>query len=431
MTVNYQDEQAWMVEIAINKMKVYLVGGAVRDQLLNYPVKERDWVVIGSTPQQMLQNGYQQVGRDFPVFLHPVTHEEYALARKERKTAKGYYGFECDFGETTTLEDDLQRRDLTINAIAMDEHGKFIDPYHGVADLQAKILRHVSKAFVEDPVRVLRVARFAARYHHLGFKLADETRSLMYDMVRQGELAHLVAERVWQELERSLHEKNPEIFIATLRSCGALEVIFPEINRLFGVPGTPMYHPEVDSGVHTLMALEAMVASSDDPMCRFATLVHDLGKGVTPMTTWPSHHGHEENGVSIIDEFCQRLRIPSDWRKFAMMVSRYHLNIHRISELRADTIVKILEKTDSFRRMEQFEKLLRVCEADASGRIGKVDYEQANKWRFVHTECLKIQPKVLVEQGYQGIAIKNELHNRRVACVALILNFWKHHEKQQ
>lgn len=418
-----------MVERAIKNMRVYLVGGAVRDQLLNYPVKERDWVVIGSTPQQMLQNGFQQVGKDFPVFLHPVTREEYALARKERKTANGYYGFECDFRETTTLEDDLGRRDLTINAIAMDEHGQIIDPYHGVADLQAKILRHVSTAFIEDPVRVLRVARFAARYHHLGFKLADETRSLMYQMVRQGELVHLVAERVWQELERSLHEKNPDVFISTLRACGALKVIFPEIDRLFGVPGTPLYHPEIDSGVHTLMALQSMVASSTDPMSRFATLVHDLGKGVTPMDAWPSHHGHEEMGVSIIDTFCQRLRIPSDWRKFAMLVSRFHLMIHRISELRASTIVTVLERTDSFRRMAQFEKLLQVCEADASGRLHKINYEQAQKWRYIHSECLKIQSKTLIEQGYQGIAIKNELHNRRVTCVNLILNSWKSHEK--
>lgn len=419
-----------MVEKTIKKMMVYLVGGAVRDQLLNYPVKERDWVVIGSTPQQMLQNGFQQVGRDFPVFLHPVTHEEYALARKERKTAKGYYGFECDFSETTSLEDDLKRRDLTINAIAMDENGQIIDPWHGVLDLQTKTLRHVSDAFIEDPVRVLRVARFAARYYHLGFRLANETRSLMYQMAKQGELEHLVAERVWQELERSLDEKNPEVFITTLRSCGALSVIFPEINRLFGVPGTPMYHPEIDSGVHTIMALQAMVASSSDSMSRFATLVHDLGKGVTAMDAWPSHHGHEEKGVSIIDEFCQRLRIPTEWRKFAMMVSRFHLMIHRISELRAVTIVKVLEQTDSFRRIEQFEKLLKVCEADANGRNSTINYEQAQKWRYVHNECLKIQPRLLIEQGYQGIAIKNELHNRRVACVDLILNFWTHHEKQ-
>jgi tRNA nucleotidyltransferase (CCA-adding enzyme) len=410
-------------------MKIYLVGGAVRDQLLNYPTKERDWVVIGSTPDAMIKKGYQQVGRDFPVFLHPVTHEEYALARKEKKSAPGYYGFECDFNEKITLEEDLSRRDLTINAIAQDANGLIIDPYHGTKDLQAKLLRHVSPAFVEDPVRVLRVARFAARYHHLGFKLADETRCLMYDMVKRGELAHLVAERVWQELERSLHERNPEVFIATLRSCAALKIILPEIDRLFGIPNPPNYHPEIDSGVHTLLVLQELVKKSTDPMSRFAALVHDAGKGETPMNEWPSHHFHEERGVVIIDALCQRLRIPVEWRKFAMLVSRFHLKIHRISQLRAETIVKTLEQTDAFRRPEQFDKLVMVCEADAKGRIHKVDYEQVSQWRFVLDECLKIKAQLLLEQGYQGIAIKHELHIRRVACVELILNSWKQHDK--
>ena len=410
-------------------MKIYLVGGAVRDQLLNYPVKERDWVVIGGTPDLMRQQGYQQVGRDFPVFLHPVTHEEYALARKEKKSAPGYYGFECDFNEKITLEEDLSRRDLTINAIAQDENGLIIDPYHGTKDLQAKLLRHVSPAFVEDPVRVLRVARFAARYHHLGFKLADETRCLMYDMVKRGELAHLVAERVWQELERSLHERNPEVFISTLRSCAALKIILPEIDRLFGIPNPPNYHPEIDSGVHTLLVLQAMVKKSSDPMCRFAALVHDSGKGKTPIEEWPSHHRHEERGVLIIEALCQRLRIPVEWRKFAMLISRFHLTIHRISQLRAETIVKVLEQTDAFRRPEQFDKLVMVCAADANGRIYEVDYEQVSQWRFVLDECLKIKAQRLLEQGYQGIAIKHELHIRRIACVELILNSWKQHDK--
>lgn len=410
-------------------MKVYLVGGAVRDQLLNYPVKERDWVVVGETEASMLAQGFQQVGRDFPVFLHPDSREEYALARKERKSAPGYYGFECDVNKNVTLEEDLLRRDLTINAMAMDEKGNITDPFHGMDDLKTKKLRHVSPAFSEDPVRVLRVARFAARYHHLDFRVATETLHLMYKMVKQGELEHLVAERVWQEFERSLGERNPEIFISTLRSCGALKVILPEIDALFGIPNPPQHHPEIDSGVHTLLVLQAAVVLSFDPMIRFASLVHDLGKAQTPMLEWPSHHGHEERGVDIINNFCQRLRIPTAWRKFAIMVSRFHLKIHRIAKLRAATIVNTLEKTDAFRRPEQFDKLLVVCEADAQGRQRKVDYIQASKWRYVLRECLKITAAALIEQGFQGAEIKQELSRRRIACTEIILTSWKQHEK--
>lgn len=410
-------------------MKVYLVGGAVRDQLLGYPVKERDWVIVGATPEQMIQQGYQQVGRDFPVFLHPLTREEYALARTERKSAPGYYGFECDFKPQVTLEEDLLRRDLTINAMAMDQNGQLIDPYKGQADLQAKILRHVSPAFVEDPVRVLRVARFAARYHHLGFKLADETRALMYAMVIRDELVHLVAERVWQEWQRSLEERNPEVFISTLRICGALKVVLPEIDALFGIPNSNHYHPEVDSGVHSLMALQAAVNLSNDTLVRFAAFVHDLGKAATPIVEWPKHHGHEERGATIIESLSKRLRIPADYRKFAVMVSRYHLNIHRLFELRANTIVKTLEQTDAFRRPKLFEKLLLTCEADAQGCGRKIDYKQASHWRYVFTECAKISAQTLIEQGFQGEEIKEALHQRRIACVDLILNSWKQHEK--
>lgn len=410
-------------------MNVYLVGGAVRDQLLGYPIKERDWVVVGASPEQLRQQGYQQVGRDFPVFLHPKTREEYALARTERKSAPGYYGFQCDFNQDVTLEDDLLRRDLTINAMAMDQKGKLIDPYKGQADLEAKILRHVSPAFAEDPVRVLRVARFAARYHHLGFKLADETRALMYNMVKAGELGYLVAERVWQEWQRSLEERNPEIFISTLRACGALKVVLPEIDALFGVPNPIQHHPEIDTGIHSLMVLAEAVALSDDPMVRFAALVHDLGKVASPMNKWPKHHGHEEGGVVIIEALCERLRIPADYRKFSVMVSRYHLTIHRLFELRATTIVKILEQTDAFRRPNLFEKLLVSCEADAQGRGRKIDYKPSSYWRYVLTECAKVSAQALIEQGFQGEAIKEALHQRRVACVELILNSWKQHEK--
>ena len=410
-------------------MKVYLVGGAVRDQLLGYPVKERDWVVVGSTPKKLLLEGYQQVGRDFPVFLHPKTREEYALARTERKTAPGYYGFTCDFNPQVTLEDDLLRRDLTINAMAMDADGKLIDPYHGQDDLRDKVLRHVSRAFVEDPVRVLRVARFAARYHHLGFTLASETRSLMYAMVKRGELGHLVAERVWQEWQRSLDEKNPEVFINILRSCGALQVVLPEVDDLFGIPNPCHYHPEVDSGIHTLMVLSSAVALSTEPMVRFAAITHDLGKACTPMSAWPSHHEHEELGMAVIESLCQRFRIPVDYRDLALLASRFHLKIHRLFSLRADTIVCILEQTDAFRRRQRFEMLLIVCEADAQGKGRNVDYKQAQQWQYLLDECSTINATSLVEKGYQGEAIKLGLHQQRVTCVERHINAWKKNEK--
>lgn len=410
-------------------MKVYLVGGAVRDQLLGYPVRERDWVVVGATPQQLLAQGYQQVGRDFPVFLHPKTREEYALARTERKMAPGYYGFRCDFNPRVTLVDDLQRRDLTINAMAMDEDGQLIDPYHGQDDLKTKVLRHVSNAFIEDPVRVLRVARFLARYHHLGFTLADETRALMYAMVRRGELKHLVAERVWQEWQRSLEEQDPGLFIHTLRSCGALEVVLPEIDHLFGVPNPCHYHPEVDSGVHTLMVLDKAVALSVDPMVRFAAITHDLGKACTPMGSWPSHHEHEELGLVVIERLCQRLHSPVDYRDLALLASKFHLKIHRLFSMRADSIVSVLEQTDAFRRKTRFDMLLMVCEADAQGKGRDIDYQQAHQWQYLLDECSKIKASSLIEDGYQGAAIKLGLHQRRVACVEHHINSWKKHEK--
>lgn len=410
-------------------MKVYLVGGAVRDQLLGYPVHERDWVVVGSTPQELLDQQYRQVGRDFPVFLHPKTKEEYALARTERKSAPGYYGFECDFSPSVTLEEDLARRDLTINAMAMDSDGNIIDPYNGQQDLKNKVLRHVSPAFVEDPVRVLRVARFAARYHHLGFTLANETRSLMYSMVCKGELNHLVPERVWQEWQHSLEERNPEQFILLLRACDALKVICPELNNLFGVPNPYIYHHEIDSGVHTMMVLSAAAAHTNDPVTRFAALVHDLGKALTPMGKWPSHHGHEESGVPVIEALCARLRIPNEYRTLAVLVSRFHLTIHRLNELRASTIVKLFEKSDAFRRPQLFDQLLIACQSDAEGCGKTIDYQQNKLWRYLLTECAKVNSQLLIDQGYQGAAIKEGLHQRRVACVELILNSWKTNEK--
>ncbi len=410
-------------------MKVYLVGGAVRDQLLGYPVTEHDWVVVGASPEELIRQGYLQVGREFPVFLHPKTREEYALARTERKMAPGYHGFICDFNPEVRLEDDLARRDLTINAMAMDAEGRLIDPYHGQDDLRAKLLRHVSPAFIEDPVRVLRVARFAARYHHLGFKLANETRALMYEMVKRGELQHLVAERAWQEWQRSLQEKNPEQFIRTLRACGALRVVLPEIDALFGVPNTPHYHPEIDSGIHTLMVLSAAVALSNDPVIRFAAIMHDLGKACTPLAAWPAHHGHEERGLAVIEGMCQRLRIPADYRKFALMVTRFHLKIHRLRELRANTIVKLLEQTDAFRRRKLFDNLLMVCVADAAGVGQQIEYPQAQQWADLLDECTKMSAQTLIAEGYQGEAIKLGLHQHRVACVDALINAWKNDEK--
>ena len=410
-------------------MKVYLVGGAVRDQLLGIPFKEHDWVVVGARPEHLLSQNYRQVGRDFPVFLHPKTNEEYALARTERKSSPGYYGFECNYSDSVTLEEDLARRDLTINAMAIDENNNLIDPYQGQSDLSNKLLRHVSPAFVEDPVRVLRVARFAARFHHLGFSLANETRQLMYTMVKNGELEHLVSERVWQEWQKSLQENNPEQFILTLRSCDALRVIFPEFDVLFGVPNPYKHHPEIDSGVHSLMVLEAAAKLTNDPATRFAALVHDLGKGLSPMASWPKHHGHEEKGVAVIESLCSRLRIPNEYRILAVRVSRFHLIIHRILELRASTIVSTLASLDAFRRPQLFLNLLIACQADSEGRGKSVIYRQSSLWRTVLEECTMVDVKTVVKEGYTGNAIKHELHQRRIACVELIIRSWNLNEK--
>ena len=351
-------------------MQIFLVGGAVRDALLNYPVKENDWVVVGATAQHMLDQGYSQVGKDFPVFLHPKTKEEYALARTERKTGPGYTGFVVQASADITLEDDLGRRDLTINAMARDENGQLVDPYSGQQDLKNKLLRHVSPAFCEDPVRILRVARFAARYHHLGFTVANETLLLMQSMVKQGEVDALVAERVWQEMFKALNEKNPEIFIQTLRDCGALQKLLPEIDCLFGVPQPEKYHPEIDTGVHTLMVLHQACLISNDAATRFAALCHDLGKGITPKDKWPAHHGHEDGGVPLVEKLCDRLRIPNDFRDLAVITARFHLHYHRAYELRADTLLKLIEQTDALRKPQRFENFLIACMADTRGRPG-------------------------------------------------------------
>lgn len=410
-------------------MKVYLVGGAVRDQLLGIPVVEKDWVVVGARPEQLLEQKYRQVGKDFPVFLHPKTQEEYALARTERKSAPGYYGFSCNFNPDVSLEDDLARRDLTINAIAMDDQGNLIDPYHGVADLNNKILRHVSPAFIEDPVRVLRLARFAARFYHLGFTVAQETVALMYQMVQQGELAHLVAERVWQEWQRSLTEKNPEQFILCLRACGALAAVLPELDTLFGVPNPKEHHSEIDSGVHALMVLRAAVALTQDPVTRFAALVHDLGKAKTPMQQWPRHQDHGVLGVAVIESLCKRLRIPNDYRVLASQVARVHLTIHRVHNLCAEMVVSLFEQLDAFRRPQLFYCLLVACQADAQGRVATSDYPQADWWRTLLAECVTVNAQELIAQGYSGRAIKDGLHQKRVVHVKQLLHSWNINEK--
>ncbi|MGL4748678.1 MAG: multifunctional CCA addition/repair protein, partial [Shewanella sp.] len=327
-------------------MKIYLVGGAVRDSLLNLPIKDKDYMVVGATPEQMQQLGYRQVGKDFPVFLHPKTQQEYALARTERKVGLGYGGFSCYASPDVTLEQDLLRRDLTINAIAKDEEGNLYDPYQGIADIKARQLRHVSAAFAEDPLRVLRVARFAARFHDLGFEIANETLALMQHMSKTEELTALTPERVWQEVDKSLGGPNPEVFFQVLRQCGALKILFPEIDALFGVPQPEKWHPEIDTGLHTLMVLAQAALLTQEKVVRFAALVHDLGKAVSPKEDLPKHHGHGQKGLPLIKALCERLRVPNEYRDLALLVSDQHQNVHQAFELRAETIIKIFDKAD-------------------------------------------------------------------------------------
>ncbi|MFZ5523599.1 MAG: multifunctional CCA addition/repair protein [Pseudomonadota bacterium] len=357
--------------------KVYCVGGAVRDRLLGLAVQDHDWVVVGSTPEDMVAQGFQPVGRDFPVFLHPHTHEEYALARTERKTARGYQGFAVYAAPDVTLEQDLLRRDFTINAIAQDADGKLIDPHNGIADLHAGILRHVSPAFSEDPVRILRAARFAARF---GFTIAPETLQLMRDMVNNGEVDALVAERVWQELARGLMEKKPSRFFETLRSCGALAKIIPEVDALFGVPQPEIHHPEIDCGIHTLLVVDDAARHDCTLEVRFAALTHDLGKATTPKDVLPRHIGHEQRSEELVKTLCQRLRASSECRDLALLAARYHGDIHRAQELRAETIIKLFQSADAWRRPERFAHLLQACASDARGRTGHENdpYPQAD-----------------------------------------------------
>ena len=400
-------------------MKIYLVGGAVRDQLLNRPVHERDWVVVGADEEQMRQLGYKPVGRDFPVFLHPDTGEEYALARTERKSGHGYGGFTVHAAPDVTLEQDLLRRDLTINAMAESDSGELIDPFNGRADLDARLLRHVSPAFAEDPLRILRVARFAARYHHLGFTVADDTMTLMRQMVDAGEVEHLVAERVWKEISRALTEPDPDIFIRVLRACGALQILLPEVDALFGVPQPPEHHPEIDTGEHVLMALRAAPATLP---VRLAVLLHDLGKGITPEEILPSHRGHEVAGLPLVRNVCRRWRIPNQITALATGVCEYHLHSHRAFELRPQTLMKMLRALDALRRPERFEQFLQACEADARGRKGLQDreYLQADYLRKVREAASDVAAADLIAQGFEGAELGKALDRARISAIAKI-----------
>ncbi|WNN43745.1 multifunctional CCA addition/repair protein [Winslowiella toletana] len=401
-------------------MKTYLVGGAVRDGLLKLPVKDKDWVVVGATPQTMLEQGYQQVGRDFPVFLHPKSREEYALARTERKSGQGYTGFVTDFAADVTLEQDLMRRDLTINAIARDEHGEYIDPYGGRDDIAKRLLRHVSAAFNEDPLRVLRVARFAARFAHLGFRIADETQQLMRQMAESGELAHLTAERVWKETENALQSANPQVYFQVLRDCHALAVLFPEIDNLYGIPAPAKWHPEIDTGIHTLMTLAMAAQLSPETDVRFATLCHDLGKALTPPEKWPSHHGHGLAGVPLVEGLCQRLRVPNHIRDLSMLVAEVHDLVHTIERQQPETLIQLFDRIDAWRKPQRVEQIALTSEADARGRTGfeSNPYPQGDFLRQAFQVALSVSTKAVVEAGFKGPAVREELTRRRVAALA-------------
>ncbi len=400
--------------------KTYCVGGAVRDQLLGLAVQDHDWVVVGSTPEQMVAQGFQPVGKDFPVFLHPGTHEEYALARTERKTAPGYQGFVVHAAPDVTLEQDLLRRDFTINAIAQDAEGNLIDPHNGVADLRAGILRHVSAAFSEDPVRILRGARFAARF---GFTIAPETLTLMRDMVHNGEVDALVAERVWQELARGLMESKPSLFFETLRSCGALARVIPEVDALFGVPQPEKHHPEIDCGIHTMMVVDDAAQHDYTMEVRFAALTHDLGKGNTPKDMLPRHIGHELRSVELLRDLCDRLRVPGECRDLGLLAARYHGDIHRAFELRAETIIRLFQSADAWRRPERFTQLLQACASDARGRTGHEHdaYPQADYLLRLLSVARAVDAGEIAKQCADNSAIAAAVQQARIDAIAQLV----------
>ena len=401
--------------------ETFLVGGAVRDALLGVQVKEHDWVVVGSTPEEMLEKGFKQVGASFPVFLHPKSGDEYALARTEKKQGHGYHGFSVDFHPGVTLEEDLQRRDLTINAIARDENGKLIDPYGGQRELENKVLRHVSDAFVEDPLRVLRVARFAARFSSLGFRVHQSTLALMQEITRSGELQHLAAERIWREIEAAMRTEKPSVFVSVLRECGALEVLLPEVECLFGVPQPEKYHPEIDTGVHLLMALDvAADVGKQAANVVFAVLLHDLGKGITPRQQWPSHQGHESGGLPLVDEVCSRLKVPNAMHDLSRKVCLLHLRCHRMLEVRPNTALRLLERLDAFRQPEILPDFLAACEADYRGRKGLQDrpYPQGDRLMNVYQAAAQIRARDLDLKGASGPEVGERLRQARVKAIA-------------
>ena len=403
-------------------MKVFEVGGAVRDKLLECPVRERDWVVVGSSGEELLRAGYKPVGKDFPVFLHPETGEEYALARTERKVGPGYHGFDFNTSAEVTLEEDLLRRDLTINAMALDSDGTLIDPHGGLRDLKDRLLRHVSDAFGEDPLRILRVARFAARFQEFDFKVAPQTMELMHGMVTSGEANELKPDRVWQETGKAQADRNPDVYFEVLRGCGALKVVFPEIDALFGVPQPAKWHPEIDTGVHTLMALQIAARLTESVAVRFAVLTHDLGKAETPKEILPKHRGHEERSVKILASFCSRVPVPRRYRELAVAVARHHGIVHRTHELRPSTVGRLIEAVDAVRRPERFEEFLLACEADARGRAGLQNqpYPQANSLRAALNAARNVQIEDL--QGTaKGAELGEQLRERRIQAIREVL----------
>lgn len=409
-------------------MKTYLVGGAVRDKLLGLTVKDRDWLVVGATTEQLVAQGYQQVGADFPVFLHPKSKEEYALARTERKNGTGYNGFICDFSPDISLEQDLVRRDLTINAIAQDENGNLYDPYQGQQDLSNRLLRHVSPAFSEDPLRVLRVARFAARFHSLGFQIADETLALMQQMTQSGELDNLTPERIWIETQKAFATDNPDIYFRVLRSIGALKVLFPEIDALFGVPQPEQHHPEIDSGEHTLLVLvqaKKRCHKADNPdSLLFAALCHDLGKALSPKENLPHHYGHEHNGIAPTEALSNRLKVPSYTKAFAKLVTEFHTHCHKMAELRAETVIKLFNQLDVWRKPERFFDYLLACESDSQGRLGFENrpYPQAELAKSYYYAATAIDVQDVIKDGFEKQAIKDELNKRRIQAVKALKN---------
>ena len=412
--------------------QVYLVGGAVRDRLLGLPVKEQDWVVVGADEATLLAEGFKRVGRSFPVFLHPKTKEEYALARTEKKVGVGYQGFICDFHPGVTLEEDLQRRDLSINAIAQAPDGQLIDPYGGLVDLKAKRLKHVSAAFAEDPVRILRVARFMATLAPLGFTVAKETLTLMRQMVKAGEVDALVPERVWQEMERALGEANPAQFFEVLRACGALSRLFPALDKLWGIPQPAAHHPEIDTGVHTMMVLGQATRLSSDKTVRFAALCHDLGKGETPPEHWPKHHGHEEKSVALLAQWCKQYGIPNEYRELALAVAEYHGLYGRAFELKPSTLLSLFESIGAFRKSPRLNQFILACEADARGRAGREDdlYPQSDYLRAAFAAVQTIDIQGLMAQGFEGAALGEAIRRERLSAIKKLKAKFGHQQRE-